>query len=753
MNLAAARRQLNGLLRNTTAVSVVVLAVLVALVVGVYHGGVATFAQGAVYGCLTALAALGMVLVYRSNRIINFAQLSMGAVSVTLFTELVQNHTFLAGWNGVCSCLPADLFQSGTAALATNYALAAFLCLIVGPICALALYLVVVRGLAGASRLVATVATIGAGLLLDWTAGQIQHAMTPAHAANQQLSADVTPPGNLILHVGGAIWNSGALMLIGVTAAALLGLLAFFRFTRLGIAIRAAAENEERARSLGIGPVLVQSVVWIFAGLLAALANELVAITSGNGGTGTVTTPVILAALAAAVIGRFDNLPLTVAAGVVLGVVQQAVVAAGAADGTTDLVVAGVIVGVLLLRPPERMGRSERAAGSWLTTREIRATPRVLASLPPVRRLRIGTGIAVAALAAGLPFLFSDPDLIQVGQILIFGIVGLSLLVLSGWAGQISLGQFAIAAVGAWMAAVAADHGLPAPLVILAGAVAGTLTALLIGLPALRIRGLYLAVTTLALAEVVQTVLFGGHFGGQYLPGTIPRFSVLGLDGNDNKTFYYLLVVCAGLAVLMVRGVRMSRTGRALIASRDNEQSVQAFGISLTRARLQAFAVSGFIAGGAGALYAFQLGQVGQGTFPPELSEDILLMTVLGGLGSLAGPFLGVIYLGFAHFLTGDGTAQSAAVGVAVIVLLTLAPGGVAQVLYVGRDAFLRRVADRHHLVVPSLISGSRLSASGRMRVPLAPKLGPGGGAVFVPRRYRLDAVPANVAALREGSA
>ena len=746
MTATDARARLSALLRNTTAVSGVVLALLLVVVQLVFHGGAASFGGGVVLGALYGLIALGMVLVYRSNRIINFAQVSMGAVSVTLFTELTIHHVFINAIGGICSSCTAS---PGLALESLQYALAVTVSLLVAPVVGLLMYLVV-RMLGDASRLVVTVAMIGAGLLLDWAAGQVEQVMNGPQAPGTLPSVDVRPPQNLSIDIGGAVWNTGAVVTLAVTVAVLAGLALFFTRSRLGVAIRASSENEERARSLGISPVVVQATVWAIAGLLGGLVADLTAMVTGDGGSGGTTISVLLIALAAAVIGRFESLVMTTLAALVLGVVEYATVVANVTSGIGDLVMALVIITVLMLRPAERLGRAEIAAGSWLTTREVRATPAVLRGLLPVRRWRVGVGVIVALVVLGAPYVLSNADTVQASEFAVYGIVGLSLLVVSGWAGQISLGQFAISAVGAYVTAVLGGNlGVPVVVTVPAGALAGAGASLLVALPSLRLRGAYLAVTTLALAQVVATVLFNNDLLGRFLPTQLSRFSVFGLDGTDNRVFYYTLVVAAAICCVLVRGLRRSRTGRALIASRDNEHAVQSFGISLARARIQAFVFAGFLAGGAGSLFAYLLGTVDAGGFSPQFSETVLLMAVLGGLGSLAGPFLGTVYLAVATFVFSSTAAVDAAVGVAVLVLLVLAPGGVSQVVYAGRDAFLRRVAERFNITVPSLIASSRLDSSGRARTVILPKRTRTGSTEFVPERYRLDVVPENVAALR----
>ncbi len=166
---------------------------------------------------------------------------------------------------------------------------------------------------------------------------------------------------------------------------------------------------------------------------------------------------------------------------------------------------------------------------------------------------------------------------------------------------------------------------------------------------------------------------------------------------------------------------------------------MQAFGVNLTRARLQAFVVSGFFAALGGALFAYQVGGASGGGFTPEFSEKLFLMTVVGGLGAVAGPFLGAVFLLVATTLVDTGSGSGAVVAAAAIILLLSAPGGVAQVVASIRDSFLRRVADRYHVEVPAFAHGAG-ETDGRAR--LAPKRLSSGATEFVPRRYRLDRRP-----------
>ncbi len=731
----ARQRRLGAALQRTTPVSAGVLAALLLLVVATssQRGGVLGY--GLVAGCNLGLSALGVVLVYRSTRVVDFAQLQLGAVGGVLFGEIVKHHAILRGLGIGCDGCPA-----GAGAAAAEYGLAATGTMLVAPLLSVVLYLGVLRPLVRTSRLVATVATIAAGTVLTWVSGAVAYAFDGPAAQGIGSVQNTTPPVALALHLpGGAVLSFGMLLTVAVALAGTGGLLFFLRRARLGRAIRAAADNEERARSLGIRPLAVQSTVWVIAGLLSGLATTLEDMATGVGGAAGISVPVLVVVLAAAVIASFESLSLAVLAAVVLGVVQQAVIAGSLDAGIQDLIVFGVVVGVLMLRPREISGRLAAAAGAWTSGRETRPIPAALRELPPVRRLRRGTLLVVALVALALPFVLSPGDTNRASQYLVDAVVGLSILLLSGWAGQISLGQFGLAAVGAWVAAVlGAGAHLPFWVSVPAGAIAGSLAALVIGLPALRLRGLYLAITTLAFAELAQTVLFGQRLGAQLLPAHLDRPSILGVDGSDERALYYLTLTVAGLCALAVLGIRRSRTGRALIAARENEQAVQAFGVNLTRARLQAFCASGFFAALAGGLFAYQVGGPSAGGFAPTFSEQLFLMAVAGGLGSVAGPFLGAAFLAIATSLLGDGGGAAAVVATGVLILLLSAPGGVAQAVAAMRDAFLRRVADRYHVEVPAL----RRAGAGDGRAQLAPKTTGGGAVAFVPRRYRLEQRP-----------
>jgi branched-chain amino acid transport system permease protein len=309
----------------------------------------------------------------------------------------------------------------------------------------------------------------------------------------------------------------------------------------------------------------------------------------------------------------------------------------------------------------------------------------------------------------------------------------MSLLVLTGWAGLVSLGQFAFAAVGAWAAAAS---GLPFLVAVPLGALAGAVLAVLVGLPALRLRPLTLGISTLTFAAAVPTVLLNRDALGGALPDELSRPLVLGISLDDQRSFYFLAMAVLVLVIGAVTGLRRSRTARVLLAARDNEAAAQSFGIGVLRARLQAFALSGGIAAFAGALFAYQQAGVKAESFGITASLLVFGFTVIGGLGSIGGPPAGFAVLAVLSLTLSTKPAWFAdATGLGGIVLLLAAPGGIAQLLLDLRDGVLRRIARRNGIAVPSL---DRTRASEQRTAPIVPKTGPRGGAVFVPVRYAL---------------
>jgi branched-chain amino acid transport system permease protein len=298
------------------------------------------------------------------------------------------------------------------------------------------------------------------------------------------------------------------------------------------------------------------------------------------------------------------------------------------------------------------------------------------------------------------------------GIVVIFGIIAVSLVVLTGWAGQVSLGQMAFVGMGAAIGGALTDRvGLDLSISMVASGVAGAVIAIVIGFPALRRRGLTLAVSTLAFALATSSYLLNrGIFDDTYLPGfRIERPDLFGvIDINTDTRFYFLSLATLGLALLVVRGVRRSRTGRVLVGIRENERAVRSYGVDTTRTTLAGFALSGFLGALAGALLVHQQLGLQNASYEPQQSLKVFTMVVIGGLGSVPGALLGATYVqGVDYYLPAQW--QFLATGAGLLLVLMMLPGGLGAVMYDARDWILRRIAERRGILVPSLLADRRI--------------------------------------------
>jgi branched-chain amino acid transport system permease protein len=523
-----------------------------------------------------------------------------------------------------------------------------------------------------------------------------------------------------------------------VTIAALIGLVLFFTFTRAGIGIRGAAENDDRASLLGINTGSLSTLVWAMAAGLSGLAAVLQIPISGftpASAAGSVGSGLLLVALAAAVIGGMEDLAVTVVAGISLAVFQQVVFYRYRRTALVDAALLLVILAAFLLQRRRLARTDESGSSTWAAADEVRPVPAELAGLPVVQRAGRRLVWVGLALTAGYPFVMS-PSQTNIGSLfLLYGIVVVSLVILTGWGGQVSLGQFAFVGVGALVGGAIIDKtSLPFPVALLAGSLAGAVLAVLLGLTALRVRGLYLAVTTLAFAVAFQTVGLNRDLFGSLMPRTVSRPVIL-VKTEDERVFYFVCLAALAFAWWAALGLRRSRTGRVLIAARDNERGAQAFGVNLVRTRLATFALSGFLAAFAGVLYAVHQHSVTPSAFGPDQSIQIFLTAIIGGLGSVQGALLGALYFAIVGIVIPGTVGKLLASSGGVLLVLLFFPGGLGALAYQARDAVLRRIAIRRRIYVPSLLADRFRSDGALDRVPLAERVEAGED---VPRRYRL---------------
>jgi ABC-type branched-subunit amino acid transport system permease subunit len=360
----------------------------------------------------------------------------------------------------------------------------------------------------------------------------------------------------------------------------------------------------------------------------------------------------------------------------------------------------------LLLRRRGTSRTSLETVSTWQVAEEVRKVPAALARLPEVRLVRWGGAAVLVAVLALLPTWLSPSDSLLASSIGIFGIVGLSLLVLTGWAGQVSLGQMGFVGLGAAVGGMAtADWGLDLTLALLVAGVAGALAAVVVGLPALRFQGLLLGVTTFAFALAMYSYFLNRQFFDWIPTGRIPREPIFGRIDYDSTTgVYYLVLVVLVLSVLALQGMRASRFGRALIALRENEAGAQAYALRPVRLRMAAFMLSGFLAALAGGLFVHHQQAFGPETYDPFLGFLAFTMVVIGGLGSILGVLLGALYLEASYRFIPDAWGRLLSNSLGVLLMLMILPTGLGGLVYRIRDAALRWVAHRRGLVVPSLV-------------------------------------------------
>jgi branched-chain amino acid transport system permease protein len=262
--------------------------------------------------------------------------------------------------------------------------------------------------------------------------------------------------------------------------------------------------------------------------------------------------------------------------------------------------------------------------------------------------------------------------------------------------------------------------------------------SLLIALPALRIKGLFLAIVTLAFAFAVRSVLFNEKLFGWLLPQDVTRPSFLFLDFEDERSMYFLTVIVVGLMILLVTSLRRGRAGRVLIGVRENESNALSFGVSTVRSRLSAFAVSGYICGVAGVMWAHHQRAVQGLDFEALVSLDVFLYAVVGGVGSITGVLLGAAFFATRNLFQNTPGLQFLLSDIAILGILYVAPGGLASLFYGARDAVLRIVAQRRQMIVPSLFADMDPETLAGQRIPLSDPI-PNSGLQGLPfdQRYR----------------
>lgn len=674
----------------------VVLALYAAGIALIFSPDQGSLASGLAVGSLYGLIAVGLILIYRTNRVINFAVGAIGA-------------------------FPAALAGLLVAAKGVNYWLVLPIVIIGGPLIGAAVDVLVIRRFANAPRLIVTVATIGVAQILAFATLYVpQWLNTDEGLLAQKLNSPVSDL-RVTDKFNVTVFTGDYPLAVGVVIVMALSLTAFFRYTRLGIALRASAENADRASLLGIPVRRIGTVSWALAGLFGSVTLFLRSSLVGIPTDGTLGYQVLLFALAPAVVAKMESIPVAVIAGLAVGVLEFSVLSL---TGKNDLA-AAIMLAFILVALLSQRGTLSRAQDSgvstWQALKEYRPIPTELRRLREVKAFRATFGGLVLALLLVAPYLIDEAETAKLSLLPIFGIVAVSLVILTGWGGQISLGQYAIVGVGAVTAGkLYTDLHQDFWVTLGAGAVMGAVVAVLIGLPALRVQGLFLAVATFALAGAAQNFFFDREYpvGRAILPSEQAQFDFQRPDLWERlslapeRNFYYFGL--ASLAVVMAAAwsFRRHHSGRVLLSSRDNVRGAQAYGVNTIRTRLAAFAVSGAIASIAGVLLVYQQdGATDASAYGILPSVLVFVAVVMGGLTSLPGAVLGAMAIK-AVDLFGDSRVEGISLlvtGPGLLLVLLFLPGGFAQGAYQIRDSFLRTVAERRGILVPSLFADRRV--------------------------------------------
>jgi ABC-type branched-subunit amino acid transport system ATPase component/ABC-type branched-subunit amino acid transport system permease subunit len=616
--------------------------------------------QGALIGAMYGLLGVGLVLVYRSNRVVNFAQGELGALGAAVFSLAVGR------W-GTPYWLTLPIALAVSAAVGATAEVG------------------VVRRLRNVPPIMTVIATLGLGQFLLLAASTVN----PDAATG---TAFPVPPWMPSFSVGSFRVSEAYSAMIVLAPLTVLGLAWFLRRGRFGRALRAAASNPDAARLDGVPAARMSTLAWALAGALAALTAILVSPTRGFVAASSFGPSLLLRSLAVAVLARMDRLGVAFGAGIVLGIVEQQVLWNSTTPGAVELVLfVVVVVGLLVMRP---LGQRRATPVSWLTVRPWRPLPRELADLRSVRLL--GPAVAIGAALAALVVLafVTNAAAYSIVAILAFAVVGISVAITTGLLGELSLGMFAVGGAGAVVSIVLATQTGNFLLAFAAAALVGAAVAVVVGLPSLRTPGLLLTVTTLAFA--LAAALWGFERPWAFGDGERPGQPVIGSLRLDTGRSYGVLCVIVLLCVLAVAwNVRRSGLGRRFVAVRDNEAGARAFTLPARRVKAQGLALGGAVAGLGGALYAHSLPTVSARSFPVGSSIDVVAMAAIGGIGLMSGAILGALYIvGVPRFLPLD-TAGLAATSLGWLLLLLYSPGGIARLVAPLRHRALRRLAGR----------------------------------------------------------
>ena len=615
---------------------------------------------GLVTGCIYALTASGLVVTYMTTGILNFGHGAVSMVAAFAYWQLtVQWHVPVL--------------------------VALVLVILIGaPVFGALLERLLMRPLQGKPVELQVVVTVG---LLIFLLGLANLAWSPAASATRTLPRFFSGHS---LKLASVFIDYHSIVVVIVAVA--VGLRFFFSISRTGVAMRAVVDNPGLAAMTGARPYRIAQFSWALGAALAALGGVLLAPLQGALNIDLLTLTVILA-IVPAVIGRLRSLPLTVAGGLVIGLAVTYAVGylppnSFVAKAQTALPMVILFVALVLLRQ-ERL-RSGRVTGMNI------------ARAPSLSRSLVAAGVFIAA-AIVVSELLSGVNLGTATRGVVLGIAFLSLVLLTGYAGQVSLGQMTFVGTGAYAMAHLGHHGSPVG-ALAAMVVSGALGAV-VAIFAVRLRGLYLALSTLAFAYAMDYIFFDQHFGPYGSGLSVDRLHVPGLGTTSDKGFFVLGAVIFAVAGVGLLALRRGRYGRRLAALNDSPQACATLGVNIAYTKLAVFTASAALAGLAGALYGGQQHLVTSADFQTFNSLVLLLLVLLGGKslvsGALATAVLYALFPILQQHVPSLSNIQYVLVGLGALTL-GRNPDGLGGQITRLRDL----MADRSGRTTPSLTSG-----------------------------------------------
>jgi branched-chain amino acid transport system permease protein len=667
--------------------------------------------NGVAQGALIAAIALGVVLTYRGSGVVNFAN---GAIAMyvayvyailrndgDLFLPPLPNplaliegvvHQFQSPDTFKLPDIPTSISFGNGMSFWPALLISLGFCVVLG----LALHFLVFRPLRHAPPLAKVVASVG--LLVYLQAVVIRR---------YALTAKQIPPlpyvkNSTKIDLGLFTINEDKLFVAIVVIVLTIVLSAVFKWTRFGLATRAAAENEKGAVVLGFSPDFLAGTNWVASTLITGLLGIFAASVLSQ--IEPIALPaLIVPAVIAALVGGFRSFGITTAAAFVLGMQAPLVTYFTRIQDWVPRSGRGPFPGVGRILPIVVVVVLLYIAGNALPERGAISTGRLpFSPTPPRWALTIGGPVLAVVAAISAAFWLSPNYRLALTNSLIGAIICLSLVVLTGFVGQISLAQMAFAGISAFLVShLTSEHGWPFPLPIFAGAIVAAIVGLFVALPALRVRGVNLAIVTFAFAVAVDDMVFKnnsvkGTFKGAPVrvpnsinPNRLKPIHILGLkigDGtNPNPMTAIFCLVVVVILCYLVANLRRSTTGRQMLSIRSNERAAAAAGVNVSGTKILAFGVSAFIAGIGGAVIAYQSGNATPDKFDYRQSLLILAFAYLGGIASVSGALVGgVLVAGGLFFTFLDSTLHISADftlmlgGLGLILSAILNPEGIA---------------------------------------------------------------------------